>query len=528
MATQPGGYNTYIGARYVPIFDGEWDNTKQYEPLTIVQYKGDTYTSKTYVPVGIDITNTTYWVLTGAYNAQVEEYRKQVEQVVMEVNALQDIVDGNTDDIATNTSNITKIENKFKNLDKIIVNVLDPPDNLQPMVNDGVTDNSAQLQAIVNYCGTNGGVINLASGRYVINSQINIENDGIDIVGNSPQQCYFINNASICLNYTSARYCSLKNVGFESNNKTAIGVNINGTDLFLAEYLRFRNFEVGMLVQNSANSLYNYIVISTDGSVASAKGMWIQGASISSYFNKIIVNLGRATNGIGILASGSQVADNIYDSCDIADCNIGIQINGESQGTQFPNTDISINNSVIDGTVDSCISIFKCNANTLINILGGWLNSRNENVALARAISIQDSEGVTVSNVMFQTVKTDPRNTIKYVHIINSSKCKVVGCSFINGYYHVAMEQSSDCLIANNTTKSEQTTVANSFCIADGGCKRCIINCNSISGYYDTAIETVTGSDRMIITNNLIDKEHVNFPITNAATNSIVDNNLYT
>lgn len=99
MATQPGGYNTYIGARYVPIFDGEWDNTKQYEPLTIVQYQGDTYTSKTYVPVGIDIKNEVYWILSGNYNAQIEEYRKQVEEVKTEIGALQDIVDGNTDDI---------------------------------------------------------------------------------------------------------------------------------------------------------------------------------------------------------------------------------------------------------------------------------------------------------------------------------------------------------------------------------------------------------------------------------------------
>ena len=30
---QVGAYNIYKGARYVPLFDGEWDNSKAYEPL---------------------------------------------------------------------------------------------------------------------------------------------------------------------------------------------------------------------------------------------------------------------------------------------------------------------------------------------------------------------------------------------------------------------------------------------------------------------------------------------------------------
>lgn len=74
--------NTYIGARYVPKFSdtpgSEWDNSIQYEPLTIVLYQGNSYTSKTFVPVGIDIENATYWAETGNYNSQVEQYRQDV------------------------------------------------------------------------------------------------------------------------------------------------------------------------------------------------------------------------------------------------------------------------------------------------------------------------------------------------------------------------------------------------------------------------------------------------------------------
>lgn len=74
----------YVGARYVPIFgrkgetSADWDNTKPYEPLTIVLHDGNSYTSKQYTPSGIDILDTTFWVETGNYNAQIEAYRQEV------------------------------------------------------------------------------------------------------------------------------------------------------------------------------------------------------------------------------------------------------------------------------------------------------------------------------------------------------------------------------------------------------------------------------------------------------------------
>lgn len=80
------GYNEYIGARYVPVFAGDWDNTKEYEPLMIVSYQGNSYTSKTFVPKNVDINDTTYWALTGNYNAQVEAYRQEVADLNDEFN----------------------------------------------------------------------------------------------------------------------------------------------------------------------------------------------------------------------------------------------------------------------------------------------------------------------------------------------------------------------------------------------------------------------------------------------------------
>lgn len=86
----------YIGARYVPLFANpiQWSNTIAYEPLTIVLYEGNSYTSKQAVPVGIDITNESYWACTGNYNAQIEQYKTELSAL--------------NEQVTTNTANINK------------------------------------------------------------------------------------------------------------------------------------------------------------------------------------------------------------------------------------------------------------------------------------------------------------------------------------------------------------------------------------------------------------------------------------
>lgn len=82
----PAGYK-YVGARYVPLFaePAEWNINSTYEPLTIVLYQGNSYTSRQFVPAGIEITNKEYWAETGNYNAQIEQYRQEVHQLSEDV-----------------------------------------------------------------------------------------------------------------------------------------------------------------------------------------------------------------------------------------------------------------------------------------------------------------------------------------------------------------------------------------------------------------------------------------------------------
>lgn len=78
----------YIGARYVPIiFDNagssDWVSGIAYEPLTIVTYLNNSFTSKKTVPsnIGDPASNPDYWVNTGNYNAQVATYQQEVQDL---------------------------------------------------------------------------------------------------------------------------------------------------------------------------------------------------------------------------------------------------------------------------------------------------------------------------------------------------------------------------------------------------------------------------------------------------------------
>lgn len=150
---QVGAYNIYKGARYVPLFDGEWDNSKAYEPLTIVTNQGNSYTSVQYVPVGADINNTTYWALTGNYNSQIESYKEKVDNLEMEIQ-----------DLLLSHNYVTPEQYGAKG--------------------DGVTDDSGAFQQAVLAAQSTGKGVYLASPKYYLNQFINITSSKVVIFGN--------------------------------------------------------------------------------------------------------------------------------------------------------------------------------------------------------------------------------------------------------------------------------------------------------------------------------------------------------
>lgn len=98
----------YIGARYVPLYDGTWNATKNYEPLTIVDdANGNSYTSRRDVPAGTALSDRTYWIQTSSFSGAIEQLRR-------------DVTDLEAEDVAINqradqlTNRVTKLEQPRK------------------------------------------------------------------------------------------------------------------------------------------------------------------------------------------------------------------------------------------------------------------------------------------------------------------------------------------------------------------------------------------------------------------------------
>lgn len=147
----------YIGARYVPIFadPDQWDKTKTYEPLTIVLNEGNSYTSKQYVPAGIDLTNTDFWALTGNYNAQVEAYRKEVQDQTEKVAANSAAIEDLETDMAVAEADIAKNAQDIKSANEAIQknasDIASANESIQKNAEDIASEQSAREEADNNF-----------------------------------------------------------------------------------------------------------------------------------------------------------------------------------------------------------------------------------------------------------------------------------------------------------------------------------------------------------------------------------------
>lgn len=146
-ATDYSGVREYVGARYVPVFaePAEWDSTKTYDPLTIVLYQGNSYTSTQYVPAGVGINDTNaagsnYWLQTGNYNAQVEAYRKEVQSYDKRIS-------DNTTAIGTFQSALTDETTARTNADTTETDARKAADN---ELADRITSATGDLQGQIN------------------------------------------------------------------------------------------------------------------------------------------------------------------------------------------------------------------------------------------------------------------------------------------------------------------------------------------------------------------------------------------
>lgn len=140
----------YIGARYVPLYAGDWDSTKNYEPLTIVTDANDnSFTSLKDVPAGTALTDRSYWIQTSSFSAAVDALNRRMGVV---------------------ENDISNIETDLEKIGRFI-----SPRQFGA-VGDGVTDDSAAFNAMIEYVTKNTGIPVVLDGRFKIDSEVVFNN----------------------------------------------------------------------------------------------------------------------------------------------------------------------------------------------------------------------------------------------------------------------------------------------------------------------------------------------------------------
>lgn len=263
----------YIGARYVPLFMGEWDNTKTYEPLSIVIYQGNSYTSRQYVPIGIEITNEIYWAETGNYNAQVEQYRQEVLGFNGRITAIESDNWVTTQRINDGAVTFDKLSEFVQNMGSNIENHVTTyyidriNGNDETAIPGDITKPYKTLDAAAKLCDITGGNLRfsfLTSGNYTFTARIITgsvihmfaddiaENDTNDLVINvvNDYGTFFAYDTHINLNGTSKNHLVF-NLPSDENPNTTVGMlEIEGSTLW-CHHTTF-NCKYLYLIQGSA------------------------------------------------------------------------------------------------------------------------------------------------------------------------------------------------------------------------------------------------------------------------------------
>lgn len=222
----------YVGARYVPKIMGEWNKALQYEALCVVTYMGNSFTSKVPVPANVEINNTDYWVNTGNYNAQVEEYRKEtLAAKELANNTNSDLQAFKTKQTNTNSELNNKIDLTTSALNKLKNDVFggDTPSVITVAKSGGRfhTINEA-ITFAKGYCSRNNRVtILICSGVYK-ESIVLTKNPGIDLIGiGMPEIVSDTAYPSGPANIYGDTY--IEGIFFHSTSKTAYALHLDGS-----------------------------------------------------------------------------------------------------------------------------------------------------------------------------------------------------------------------------------------------------------------------------------------------------------
>lgn len=235
--------NVYIGMRYVPRVMGAWNSTIMYEPLSVVLYEGNSYTSTQYVPEGTPITDTTYWVLTGNFNAQYEVLKNQVDGLDNQIAAVESTANTALTQSSDALDAIAEINSRMW------VNAKD-----YGAVGDGTTDDTDALNTFLEYVASHNCTGYIPAGTYLVSSSITMRHAGsFSIIGDPNMNTKILRKATLGFSILDLRNCNpvcVQNLVIDANGQTtgegAVGRTIDLVDINNSptEYSLFRNIQL--------------------------------------------------------------------------------------------------------------------------------------------------------------------------------------------------------------------------------------------------------------------------------------------
>ena len=447
----------YIGARYVPIMATpiEWSDATAYEPLTIVTHEGNSYTSRQYVPVGIDILNDNYWALTGNYNAQVEQYRQEVrgfdERITNNTTAIANETSARETAIANETSaRETAIANEtsaretadaimtadiaanatsIANIKASIKNVID-----YGAKGDGITDDSnAIANAIIG-----GGIVLIPPGTYKLENAVNLESD-LHIIGYGAVLYVDRPNAPETLELPALIFSTdSSSVGLR--DCIIEGLEITGNATFKSVGITLRQS------RNITSTVINRVVI---------RNCHIHGLGF------------RGINAIGAASGdspfGHGTPDITVDTCQIHDC-VGHTICNSGTGMKVFNCRVYNSGSECISVDNGCYRFFIDNSY--------FENAR----AGAGCISIDESNSVFITNSIFNQPNHDRpaircNNSSGNVNNIMIANCIMEGGNYslsIGGTNYFTQMVLSNCEASGASTGAILSRNAQDIIITSG------------------------------------------------------------
>lgn len=314
----------YIGARYVPKFyegsNGDnWESGVTYDPLTIVQYLNESFTSKIPVPntVGDPAHNPKYWAHTGAYNAQVEQYRQQVLSLTENFEILEDDYSEFKDKVETHiTSTFYNVREYAEQNDKI---------------NDGgdVIFDTELRDAILDDMPDYGGTIYFPCGVYHMYNSLTLTDKRCDI--------FFDNNARLICEFTSFGHMILvEHTSATVHNRP---MRIYGSGILDMNAKSIYGISINRLAQVGCQIEDLYII--NCGHNDGARGIHIAGDTHQSsqiYIDNVdVMGVSSNMNSIGIYSAPVDI--NIT-NCRLYLLRYGLYFQGGSEGSWVDNVHI--------------------------------------------------------------------------------------------------------------------------------------------------------------------------------------------